>query len=193
MRLGTSGTSVDGEEPAYERCLLGVYYFQTPMNHKEIVTSSFEGLCGKVWLVIASTSLSMGVDFPHVQYVVHYGPPRNLTSHLQEAGRGEIDGEQAFHLTVYHGCHLTACEKDNKVNRVLLSHCTAPSLKVAVIILELINETFNNILITDELYSLVYSKEYLSDLNRSISTIPLINVTGFEDLSDDSNSSDSLL
>ena len=114
MRLGTTGSYTDGDEPAHERCLLGVYYSQTPKNHKESVTSSFEGLHGKVRLVFASTSLSMGVDFPHVRYVIHYGPSRNLTSHLQETGRGGRDGKQAFHLTIYHGRHLTACEEDIK-------------------------------------------------------------------------------
>jgi hypothetical protein len=44
---------------------------------------------------------------------------------------------------------------------------TAPSLKVAVITLEVI-EIFNDILIPDEQYFLVYSKEYLSDMNRLI-------------------------
>ena len=48
---------------------------------------------------------------------------------------------------------------------------TAPSLKVAVITLE-VNEIFNDILIPDELYFLVYSKEHLSDMNRLIATIP---------------------
>jgi hypothetical protein len=59
---------------------------------------------------------------------------------------------------------------------------TAPSLKVAVITLEVI-DIFNDILIPDELYALVYSKEYLSDMNRLIATIPPINVTEFECLS----------
>ena len=54
----------------------------------------------------------------------------------------------------------------------LMGCYTAPSLKVAVITLEVINEIFNDILIPDELYSLVYSKEYLSDMNRLIATIP---------------------
>ena len=88
MRLRTTGSYTDGDEPAHERCLLGVYYSQTPKNPKESVTFSFEGLHGKFRLVFASTSLSMGVDFPHVRYVIHYGLSRNLTSHLQEAGRG---------------------------------------------------------------------------------------------------------
>ncbi|CAB3995714.1 ATP-dependent DNA helicase Q1 [Paramuricea clavata] len=60
MRLGTSGIYTDGEETAHERCLLGVYYSQTPKNRKESVSSSFEGLGGNVRLVFASTSLSMG-------------------------------------------------------------------------------------------------------------------------------------
>ena len=51
MRLGTSGVYTDGEEPAHERCLLGVYYSQTPKNHKASVSSSFEGLGGNVRLV----------------------------------------------------------------------------------------------------------------------------------------------
>lgn len=96
MRLGTCGAYTAGEEPAHERCLLGVYYSQTPKNHKESVTSSFERLGGKVRLVFASTSLSMGIDFPHVRYVVHYGPSRSLASHLQEAGRGGRYGNKLF-------------------------------------------------------------------------------------------------
>ena len=98
---------------------------------KKSVTSSFEGLHGKVRLVFASTSLSMGVDFPHVRYVIHYGPSRNLTSHLQEVGRGGRDGKQAFHLTIYHGRHLTACEEDIKraVQKSKKSCCRVSFLK----------------------------------------------------------------
>lgn len=106
MKLGQSGLYIDGECPKHERCLLGVYYSQTPQKHKDSVTSSFEGLSGNVRVVCASTSLSMGVDFKHVQYVVHYGPSKNLTSHLQEAGRAGRDGREAFHITVYQGRHL---------------------------------------------------------------------------------------
>lgn len=63
MKLGQSGLYIDGECPKHERCLLGVYYSQTPQKHKDSVTSSFEGLSGNVRVVCASTSLSMGVDF----------------------------------------------------------------------------------------------------------------------------------
>ena len=125
MKLGNSGLYVNGEGPIHERCLLGVYYSQTPKRHKDYVTSSFEGVSGNVRVVLATTSLSMGVDFPHVKYVIHYGPSNNLTSHLQEAGRGGRDGNQAYHITVYQGRHLTTCEADikNAVRNSLKSCC----------------------------------------------------------------------
>lgn len=66
----------------------------------------------------------MGVDLPHVKYVVHYGPSKNLTSHLQEAGRAGRDGDEAYHVTVYQGRHLITCEPDIKAAvRKSLSSC----------------------------------------------------------------------
>ena len=67
------------------------YITQTPKDAKDKITSSFECIKGSIRVVIGSTSLSMGVDFPHVRYVVHFGPSKNLTSHLQEAGRAGRD------------------------------------------------------------------------------------------------------
>ncbi len=112
MKLGQSGIYVEGDGPLHERCLLGVYYSQTPQSHKNDITSSFEGVSGQVRVIFATTSLSMGVDFPHVKYVVHYGPSKNLTSHLQEAGRAGRDGREAYNITVYEGRHTSTCEPD---------------------------------------------------------------------------------
>lgn len=52
VKLGNSGLYVDGEGPIHERCLLGVYYSQTPKRHKDCVTSSFEGVSGNVRVVL---------------------------------------------------------------------------------------------------------------------------------------------
>ena len=54
---------VDGETPIAERCLIGVYYSMTPQTLKDRVKSSFESGIGRARIVIATTSLSMGVDF----------------------------------------------------------------------------------------------------------------------------------
>ena len=125
MKLGNSGLYVNTEGPIHERCLLCVYYSQTPKRHTDYVTSSFEGVSGNVRVVLTTTTLSMGVDFPNVKYVINYGPLSNLTSHLQEAGRGGRDGNQAYRITVYQGRHLTTCEADikNAVKNLLKSCC----------------------------------------------------------------------
>ena len=62
MKLGDDAY-LNGPEPPPDRCLLGVYYSATPDNVKTRISSSFSGN-GKARVVIASTSLSMGVDFP---------------------------------------------------------------------------------------------------------------------------------
>ena len=112
MKLGQTGIYVEGDGPLHERCLLGVSYSQTPQSHKNDITSSFEGLSGHVRIIFANTSLIMGVDVPHVKYVVHYGPSKNLTSHLQEAGCAGRDGGEAYNITVYEGRHTSTCEPD---------------------------------------------------------------------------------
>ena len=61
---------VEGEAPLAERCLVIVYYSVTPEKMKERVKSSFESGAGTARIVIATTSLSMGVDLPCVTYVV---------------------------------------------------------------------------------------------------------------------------
>ena len=114
MKLGARGAYIDGEGPASKRRLLGVYYSQTPKSQKDAITYSFEGKSGSVRVIIASSSLSMGVDFPNVQYVIHYGPSRTLTGQLQEAGRAGRDGKQAFNIIYFLGKHLTYCEKEMK-------------------------------------------------------------------------------
>lgn len=66
MKLGSSGLYADGSSPANKRCLVCVYYSQTPQSLKDSITSSFEG--GRYTRVaIASSSLSMGIDFHDVK------------------------------------------------------------------------------------------------------------------------------
>ena len=88
---------ISGESPMAERCSIGVYYSMTPHKMKDRVRSSFESGAGTARIVIASTSLSMGVDFPNVTYVIHFGPARDLVSHLQEAGRAGRNGVSQAH------------------------------------------------------------------------------------------------
>ena len=138
MKLGNDAY-LHGTEPPPERCLLGVYYSATPDSAKERICSSFSG-SGKARVVIASTSLSMGVDFPHVRYVIHFGPERTLTDHLQQAGRAGRDSKQAFNIILHQGKHLDQCERSVKevirskecVRKLLLHNFTDEDVSLSV-------------------------------------------------------------
>ena len=60
---------------------------------------------------MASSALSMGVDFPDIRYVVNWEPARTLLDQLQEAGR---DGKLPHAITIYHGNQLSNCEDEIK-------------------------------------------------------------------------------
>lgn len=64
---------------------------------------------GRIRVVVASSALSMGVNFPDVRYVINWGPARNLLDQLQEAGRAGRDGIQSHNIIIYHGQQLIHC------------------------------------------------------------------------------------
>ncbi|CAB3981921.1 Hypothetical predicted protein, partial [Paramuricea clavata] len=52
----------------------------------------------------------MGINFPDIRYVVHYGPPQNVEDFLQEVGRGGRDGKSAMAILFFRGKHLRKCD-----------------------------------------------------------------------------------
>ena len=54
----------------------------------------------------------------------------------------------------------------------VIDYCNTPSLKIAVITLELIDEVFGDIDIPDELYALVSHKEHLQLVSKLTASLP---------------------
>lgn len=94
-------------------CLLGIYHSSCWQHSKDRVVQSFKSQ-GKVRVVVASTALSMGVNFPDIRYIVNWGPARTLLDQHQEAGRAGRDGLPSHVLILYHGQQLSHCEEDVK-------------------------------------------------------------------------------
>ncbi len=65
-------------------------------------------------VVIASTALSMGINFPDVRYVIHWRPPRNLLDYHQQSGRAGRDNTLANVIILYYGQQTSLCEVDVK-------------------------------------------------------------------------------
>ena len=73
----------------------------------------------------------------------------------------------------------------------VIEHCNAPLLKLAVIILEIINEVFKDVQIDDKLYSLVSTKEQVYLVSKVTASLQT-NVNPFENLgSENLHSTDS--
>lgn len=120
MKLGDRAYVNQGKSPS--NCLLGVYHSNSPDELKERVKRSFKFDDGPIRVVLATSALSLGVNFKDVRYVIHYGPAPDLRSHLQEAGRAGRDGRQSFNVIYYHGQQLRLCDKQMK-NSIKVSTC----------------------------------------------------------------------
>ena len=97
-------------------CIVGVYHFMAWAATRKRLFKSFKGSGGDTCekIIISSTALSMGVNFPDVRYVINWGPPRTLIDYYQEAGRAGWDGKQAHSIIIYHGNQAAHCEDDVK-------------------------------------------------------------------------------
>ena len=95
----------------HEHCLLGIFHSLSLKEYKERLLLSFNGQ-GLRRVAIATTALSMGVNFPDVRYVVHFGPARNLLDFHQQAGRAGRDGNPSDIIVLFYGQQLSHCEDD---------------------------------------------------------------------------------
>ena len=81
-------------------------------NKERILNSLREN--GKKRIIVATTALSMGINFPDIRYIINWGPARTLLDFHQQAGRAGRDGEQSHVIIIYHGQQVSNCEDDVK-------------------------------------------------------------------------------
>lgn len=82
-----------------ENLLIGMFHSKTLEDNKKRVISSLSGE-GNCRVVVATTALGMGLNFPKISHVVLYGVPNNLEGIVQEIGRAGRDGSHS-HAVVY--------------------------------------------------------------------------------------------
>ena len=74
------------------------------------MTSSFNHDSGNSRILLASSALGMGVNFPNIRYAIHFGPARSVIDHIQQPGRAGRDGKLAHNFVIATGQKLAQCE-----------------------------------------------------------------------------------
>ena len=67
---------------------------------KEDIIQSFCSLTGATRIVIATIAFGMDLDCPDMRQVIHYGPPSDIDSFIQETGRSGRDSMLSASLLV---------------------------------------------------------------------------------------------
>ncbi len=100
--------------PNHAKCpsnrIVAIYHSTTWTKYKDRVTSSFNHDNGNARILLASSALGMGVNFPDIRYVIHYGPARSIIDHVQQSGRAGRDGKLAHNVVISTGQKLAQCE-----------------------------------------------------------------------------------
>ncbi|XP_056110896.1 ATP-dependent DNA helicase RecQ-like [Rhinichthys klamathensis goyatoka] len=69
-----------------ENMLIGMFHSKTLPQYKQRVLASFTGE-GSCRVVVATTALGMGLNFPNISHVVMYGAPEDVEDIVQQVGR----------------------------------------------------------------------------------------------------------
>ena len=97
-------TRTPGKTPKTTSCNT-IFQSLSHKGYKDRLLISFKNN-GLKRIAIATTALSMGVNFPDVRYVVMYGPARSLLDFHQEAGRAGRDGLSSDIVLYFYGQQL---------------------------------------------------------------------------------------
>ena len=96
-----------------DSCILGIYHSNSWQSTKDRVLAQLK-TNGVKRILIATTTLCMGVNFPDVRYIVNRGPTRSILDQHQEAERAGRDGKKSHVIIVYHGQQVGHCEQEVK-------------------------------------------------------------------------------
>ena len=79
--------------------LVGMFHSQTEPDNKDRVIKSLNGQ-GNCRVVIATTALGMGLNFPNIGHVVMYGAPEDPEDIVQQVGRAGRNGLQSHAVLI---------------------------------------------------------------------------------------------
>ncbi|XP_056001114.1 ATP-dependent DNA helicase RecQ-like [Ostrea edulis] len=93
---------------------VNMFHSCTSETVKEKIRQDMNDENGTIRVLIATSAAGMGVNYKGINNVVHYGPPKDMDSFVQQLGRAGRDGCQALHLLIYNSRHTHKLDSDMK-------------------------------------------------------------------------------
>ena len=82
-----------------------MYHAKITESQKTTLIGSFSASNWNCHVLIATIAFGMGINIPDIQWVIHYGPSKNIEEYVQESVRGGHDGNRCHAvLYTYPGC-----------------------------------------------------------------------------------------
>ena len=107
--------------------LFNMLHSSTTKGIRDKIREQFDG-DSKLRILFASKSAGMGVNLSGVNNVIHFGPPRDVDSFVQELGRAGRSGQQAQEILIYNGYQLNHLEPEMRVYIQNSTKCRRKSL-----------------------------------------------------------------
>jgi ATP-dependent DNA helicase RecQ len=91
------------------------YHAGLPASWRSARSKAFRE--GHLRVVCATSAFGMGIDYPHVEAVIHFSLPYDLESYWQEVGRAGRSGREAFALAFWRRSEIMRARQMEKVAR----------------------------------------------------------------------------
>ena len=79
----------------------------TTSDVKEKIIKSFVVPDSRLRIIVATMAFGMGMDCPNVHQIIHWGPPSDLESYIQETGRAGRDRNVAYAVLYFSKTYLS--------------------------------------------------------------------------------------
>ena len=90
--MGKHLSHPEGYPNLAELRMVDMYTAYTHPVVKDIILRQFQQPQSVLRVIVATIAFGMGLDCPNVRHIIHWGPPEDIETFIQEAGRAGRDG-----------------------------------------------------------------------------------------------------